>query len=137
MLIDKEHLYIGRSNIPGSGKGLFTRIAIGKGDLVIEYTGRICKWDDVRNDANNFYIYFVNEDYVIDAKNDHQSLARYVNDANGLTKVKGLENNSMFVNLENRIFIQATRNIAAHTEILVEYGEGYWETVRKNRRFKS
>jgi SET domain-containing protein len=137
MQIDKQDLYVGRSNIPGSGRGLFTRVAINKGDLVIEYTGKIRKWDDVRTDALNFYIYFVNDDHVIDAKEDQQSLARYANDAKGLTKVKGLENNSRFVNLDNRIFIQATKNIPAHTEILVEYGEGYWETVRRNRRLKT
>ena len=54
-----------------------------------------------------------------------------------MTKVKGLENNSRFVNLDNRIFVQATKNIPAHTEILVEYGDGYWDTVRQNRRLKT
>jgi uncharacterized protein len=134
MLIDAEQLYIGRSNIPGSGRGLFTREAIDKDALIIEYTGKIRRWEEVRHDASNLYIYFVNEDYVIDAKNDPQSLARYANDANGLYSVKGIENNSVFVNLDNRIFIKATRNIAAHSEILVDYGEGYWDTVKKNKR---
>lgn len=130
----EEHLYIGRSNIPGSGRGLFTRVAIDKGKLIVEYTGKIRKWDEVKHDPSNLYIYFVSEDFVIDAKNDQRSLARYANDANGLSKLKGLENNSSFVNIDNRIYIKALKNIAAHTEILVDYGEGYWETVRKNRR---
>lgn len=127
-------LYVGRSNIPGSGKGLFTRKAIDKGSLVVEYTGKVRKWEEVRYDTSNLYIYFVSDDYVIDAKNDPHSLARYANDAQGLTKVKGLENNCRFVNLEGKIFIQATRNIAAHSEILVSYGEDYWDTVKKNRK---
>ena len=129
-----EHLYVGRSNIPGSGKGLFTRIPIAKGELIIEYTGVIRKWEEVKDDPTNLYIYFINEDQVIDAKKSPGSLARYVNDAEGLTKVKGLVNNSVFVNIENRIYVRATKNIPAHSEILVEYGEGYWNTVKENRK---
>ncbi len=131
-MVQTSDLYIGRSNIPGSGKGLFTRVPIEKGALIIEYTGNIRKWEEVKYDPDNFYIYFVSEDYVIDAKNNFKSLARYANDAKGLTQVRGLENNSMFVNIENRIYIKAIKNIAAHSEILVDYGEGYWETVKRN-----
>ena len=134
MEIDEQQLYIGRSNIPGSGKGLFTRNFIKKGTLIIEYTGRITTWEDVRHDASNLYIYFISDDRVIDAKNNPDSLARYVNDANGLVKVKGLENNSEFVNIKDRIYIRASKNIPAHTEILVDYGEGYWETVKDNKK---
>ena len=135
MLMHEENsLYIGRSNIPGSGKGLFTREPIKKDTIIIEYTGRITTWQEVKHEANNFYIYYVNDDFVIDAKDVPSALARYANDAQGLTKVKGLENNSSFVNIDNRIYIKAVKNIPAHTEILVDYGEGYWETVKKNLR---
>lgn len=134
MRIDDSQLYVGRSNIPGIGKGLFTRLPIAKDSLVIEYTGRVRKWDEVKDDASNLYIYYVNDDFVIDAKNSPESLARYVNDAKGLTKVKGLENNCVFENINNKIYIKAIRNIPAHTELLVEYGEGYWETVKRNKK---
>jgi SET domain-containing protein len=133
-MMNSEMLYVGRSNIPGSGKGLFTREAINKGELVIEYTGKIRKWDEVKDDPSNLYIYYVDDDYVIDAKNSPEVVARYANDAEGVTQVNGLENNCTFVNIDNRIYIKAIKNIPAHTEILVEYGENYWETVKKNRR---
>lgn len=133
-MTDPKDLYIADSNIPGSGKGLFTRVPIKKGSIIIEYTGRIMKWDEVKDDPTNLYIYYINDDYVIDAKNLPGAIARYVNDAGGLTQVKGLENNSAFVNKNNRIFIEATKNIPAHSEILVEYGEGYWETVKRNQK---
>lgn len=133
MEIGRQLLYIGRSNIPASGKGLFTRQLIKKDTLIIEYTGKKTTWEEVRHDASNLYIYYINDDHVIDAKNCPDSLARYVNDANGLIKVKGLENNSVFVNIDDRIYIKAIKNIPAHTEILVDYGEGYWETVKNNK----
>ncbi len=59
-------------------------------------------------------------------------LARYVNDANGLTRIKGVTNNSEFVNDGLRVFIIATKNIAAGKEILSAYGKEYWEVARAN-----
>lgn len=130
-------LYISKSAIPGAGMGLFTRGAIAKNALIIEYTGTVTDWESVRYDASNMYIYFVDENYVINAKNHPKALARYANDAHGLVTVKGLENNSCFVNIDGRIYIKATRNVAAGSEILVEYGEGYWNTVKENASSKN
>jgi len=131
--MNSDDLYVGDSKIPGTGKGLFTRKDIEKGTLIAEYTGEITTWDDVKNDAGNVYIYFVNEDYVINAKNSPDAIARYANDARGLNRVAGLHNNSRFVNIEGRIFIKAKRHIPADAEILVDYGKDYWETVKRNR----
>ena len=83
--------------------------------------------------AGNLYIYFVNEDHVINAKDRADAIARYANDAHGLMRVPGLHNNSRFVNINGRVFIKATRLIKAGSEILVNYGKSYWETIKKNR----
>ena len=111
---------------------MFTSRNIEKGELIIEYTGNVTTWENVRHDAANLYIYFVNEDHVINAKDHSESIARYANDANGLTRIDGLHNNSRFVNINGKIFIKATRLIRAGEEILVNYGKTYWETVKKN-----
>jgi uncharacterized protein len=128
-----NRLYVDNSSIPSAGKGLFTSRDIEKGELVMEYTGEITTWEQVRHDAGNLYIYFVNEDYVINAKEHPDAIARYANDAHGLTRVEGLHNNCRFVNINGKIFIKATKLIRAGSEILVDYGKSYWETVRKNR----
>lgn len=130
--MDTSHLYVAESTIPGTGKGLFTSKDIEKGTLIIEYTGDITNWEAVRHDAANAYIYFVNDDYVINAKDRSDAIARYANDAHGARQVKGVNNNSRFVNINGRIFIKATRLIRAGSEILVNYGKGYWETVKRN-----
>jgi SET domain-containing protein len=132
--VHTEDLYTDTSNIPGTGKGLFTSKPIKKDSLIIEYTGDITTWDDVKDDASNMYIYYVNENYVINAKNRPHELARYANDAHGLQKVKGLENNSVFVNIDDRIYIKASKDIPARCEILVDYGTSYWETIRENSK---
>ncbi len=130
--MDSEHLYVAESTIPNIGMGLFTKEDIKKGTLIIEYVGEITKWEAVRYDPSNAYLYYVNDDYVINAKDRPEVIARYANDAYGLTKINGLHNNSRFVNVNGRIFIKSTRNIPAGSEILVNYGKGYWETVREN-----
>ena len=129
----KDHLFVSGSSIPSTGKGLFTSKEIEKGELIIEYTGDVTNWESVRHDPTNLYIYFVSEDHVINANDHPEAIARYANDAKGLTKVKGLHNNSRFVNVEGKIFIKATRLISAGSEILVQYGKDYWDTVKKNK----
>jgi SET domain-containing protein len=131
-----KKLYTDDSTIPNTGTGLFTAEDINKGELIVEYTGEITTWDEVKHDASNAYIYFVNEDYVINAKNTPGVIARYANDAHGLTRVKGKFNNSKFANVDGKIFIKATRHIKAGEEILVDYGKDYWETVRKNKELQ-
>ncbi len=120
------------SQIPGSGMGLYTDDSIAEGELIAEYTGEITSWEKVKNDWKNTYIYFVNEDHVIDAKDNPEVYARYANDAEGLTNVKHLFNNCEFTNIEGRIYIKALKNISAGEEILIGYGQDYWETVRRN-----
>ena len=112
--------------------GLFTDDPIPAGTLIVEYTGKATTWSQVKNDWQNVYIYFVSDDYVIDAKNYPESYARYANDAAGLTFVKGMVNNAEFTNIDNRIFIRAITDIPAGNEILVGYGAAYWEVLRKN-----
>jgi uncharacterized protein len=131
-----DDLYVADSIIPGGGKGLFTRKNIEKGELIVEYTGEITTWEEVKSDAGNVYIYFVNEDHVINAKNLPDAIARYANDAQGLSRLPGVHNNSRFVNIDGRIFIKSKKQIPAGSEILVDYGKDYWKTVKRNRELQ-
>lgn len=128
-----KSLFVDNSSIPSAGKGLFTSEDIGKGELIIEYIGEVTTWDEVRHDTENLYIYFVTEDYVINAKNFPDAIARYANDAHGLTRKRGVHNNSRFVNIDGKIFIKAVKLIRAGEEIFVDYGKDYWDTVKKNK----
>lgn len=131
-LLEKE-LEVKPSNIPGSGQGLFTKTFIPKGTHIIEYKGRITTWKEVKDNWSNVYLYTINHRHVIDSRNHKKSLARYTNDAKGLTRIKGLSNNAEFVNDGLRAFVVAAKNIEAGEEILVSYGKPYWDTVRQNQ----
>ncbi|MDQ6813054.1 MAG: SET domain-containing protein-lysine N-methyltransferase [Bacteroidota bacterium] len=132
MALLEKQLEIKESTIPGAGMGLFAKQFIQKGTRIVEYTGRIRTWKEVEYEDNNYYIFFVTEDLVIDASRSRKSLARFINDARGLQKVKGLNNNAQFVVDGFRVFVEAIKNIPAGTEIFLSYGKEYWQVIRTN-----
>jgi SET domain-containing protein len=136
-LLEKE-LVVKRSKIPDSGKGLFTKVFIPKGTRIVEYKGKVSTWKDVdHKEGKNGYIYYVNRNYVIDASTYIKALARYANDAKGLKRVKGMQNNCIYTVYNGRVFIQSTKDIPANNEILVEYGKEYWDVIRYNAKLSA
>ena len=134
MALLEKQLVVKPSTLPGSGNGLFTKKFIPKGTRIVEYKGRITTWKEVKNDSGNGYIYTVNNNHVIDALPHTKALARYANDAQGLTRVKGTTNNSAYVNDGLKVYIESIKDIPAGGEILVGYGKDYWDVVRENLR---
>lgn len=134
MALLEKHLFVADSSIPGAGKGLFTNIDIEKGTRIVEYKGRRTTWKEVKNDSSNYYIYTINRNNVIDAQKTLSALARYANDARGFVKVKGLSNNCVYVNDDNRAFIEAVKDIPAGAEIFVDYTQDYWKVMKENQR---
>jgi len=132
MSISAKNLKIKVSTIPQAGKGLFTTVDIPKGTIITEYTGRRVAWSEVENDVDNGYIYYIDDDNVIDALLDPKSPGRYANDAAGLTRVRGIKNNAEYYEEDNRVFIRAKTNIAAGSEIFVSYGPDYWKQIKDN-----
>jgi len=132
MALLEKQLYIKKSSLPGSGKGLFTRIDITKGTRIVEYKGRIQTWKEVKKeDGHNGYLLRINWQVVINALPYTKALGRYANDARGLVKKKGITNNSEYVVDGKRCFIEATRTIPKGEEILVSYGSEYWKLIRQ------
>ncbi|MBT1703839.1 SET domain-containing protein [Chryseosolibacter indicus] len=133
MALLEKQLFVKKSTIPNSGKGLFTKKFIPKGTRIVEYKGRISSWKDVKDeDGKNGYIFYVNRNHVIDGKPYAKALARYANDANGLTKVPGLVNNCDYVLDGLKAYIEAKKDIPAGAEIFVDYGKDYWKVIREN-----
>lgn len=128
-------LIVKTSQLPNAGKGLFTTTPIKKGAQIIEYKGEIIDWKEyekrVERDEDG-YLFFINKKHCIDAFNTPQHKARYANDAAGLSRVKGLKNNSVYEIEDNKCFIIATRDIAAGEEIFVNYTKEYWDCIRYN-----
>ncbi len=124
-----------KSTIPGSGKGLFINRDVKKGERIVEYLGEIINWKecDVRVDKDEGgYVFFVNRNKCIDAFHTPEALARYANDAKGLSKVKGLTNNCVYEVYKKNGWIKAVKDIKAGSEVFVSYGAEYWRDIRYN-----
>jgi len=133
--LSQTRLAIKKSTIPGAGKGLFTRDVIAKGSFIIEYKGEITTWKKVQEGKEfNGYVYYVNRNHVIDALPGDAGLARYANDARGLVRMPGIDNNAQYVTRGKQVFIQALRGIDPGEEILVAYGKEYWSVIRYNEK---
>ncbi len=137
MALLEKQLVVKRSTLPGAGKGLFTKNFIPKGTQIVEYKGKITTWKEVEhNNGENGYIYYVKRSHVIDASSNTEELARYANDARGITRVKGVTNNAEYIEEGVRVFIHAKKDIPAGSEIFVPYGKEYWDVIRHNIRLE-
>jgi len=135
MALLEKQLFVKKSTIPNSGKGLFTKKLIPKGTRIVEYKGKISSWKDVKDeDGRNGYIFYVTRNHVINALPVMTALARYANDARGLVRIKGLKNNCDYVTEGKQAFIESKKEIPAGTEILVDYGGDYWKVIRENMK---
>jgi len=137
MALLEKQLLVKRSTLPDSGSGLYTTAFIPKGTRIVEYKGRITTWKDCdHQDGKNGYIYYVKRYHVIDALGYKKALARYANDAAGLSRIKGIANNCHYVEDNLRVYIQAIKDIPSGSEILVKYGREYWQVIRYNNRIE-
>jgi SET domain-containing protein len=137
MALLEKQLEVRESNIPGAGQGLFTIKPIAKGTRIVEYKGKVRTWKEVEFEDSNYYIFYVNENHVIDGGSNKKSIARYINDAKGITKVKGLTNNADFVVDGLKVFVEAKKDIPAGAEIFVGYGKEYWDVIRRNIKIEA
>ncbi|MEI2757421.1 MAG: SET domain-containing protein-lysine N-methyltransferase [Chitinophagaceae bacterium] len=133
-LLEKD-VIVKKSKLPGAGKGLFAKKFIPKGTRIVEYKGRIKTWKEVNPDKHeNGYIYYVKRYHVIDAAKTFSALARYANDARGIARVKGITNNSEYIEEGLKVYIKSVKDIFPGEEILVAYGKEYWDAIRHNIR---
>ncbi len=126
---------IKKSTLPGTGKGLFTKKDIKKGVRIVEYLGEIVTEAELDRRAENDiygYAFYISKKKCVDAYYTPKEIARYANDAKGITKVKGITNNCCYVVYKQSGWIKAEKNILAGSEIFVAYGAEYWKEIRDN-----
>jgi uncharacterized protein len=134
-MVPRTKLLVKKSKLIGAGLGLFTKVSIAKGTRITEYKGRLQPWREMKKaDGHNGYLLRVNRSWVIDALPFKKSLSRYANDARGLIRVPGLQNNADYIVDGLRCYLEAKRSIRKGEEILVSYGREYWTLIRKIRK---
>lgn len=125
---EEDYLYVGVSQIPNSGKGLFTSVPIEKDEIISKYIGEILSDDESQERADSGDDqYFMNlpSGEIFDCKFT-KCFAKYANDAEGLpTKFKN--NSFIAMDDEDNVVLVAKRNIKADEEIFTGYGRSYWK----------
>jgi hypothetical protein len=124
-------LAIKPSGIASASKGLFTTKYIKKGAKIAKYTGDI-KTQAAYNANDSGYGIAISNGRILDAASTQSDLGRYANDCRRANRnareCKG--NNSRFSvsnkKGESTVWVVATRNILANTEVFIPYGRGYW-----------
>ena len=132
-------LLVKKSKLPGAGKGLYTTKSIKKESRIIEYRGEEIGWKDYNERVKRMedgYLFYFNRNRCVDAFHTPQYKARYANDAAGITKIKGLRNNSHYEVHDQKCFIIAARHIKAGEEIFCDYTRDYWKCIRANIKAK-
>lgn len=133
MALLEEQLIVKRSTLKGAGKGLFTKRDIPRGTKIVEYKGKVTNWKEVNSqEGTNGYIYYVNRNHVIDALPAKAAIARYANDARGIVRTVGINNNCTYIIEGRKVYIKSMRRIAAGSEIFVGYGKEYWDIIKEN-----
>jgi hypothetical protein len=126
---ESDYLYIQTSQLPDSGKGLFTAIAIYKDEIVAVFKGEILSDSEAefRVQSNNDQ-YFMNllNGKILDCKNT-ECFAKYANDAAGFSKSDYKNNAKISLDDEGNVCLIATRKIKSGNEIFCDYGKQYWK----------
>ena len=102
------------------GKGVFALTAIRAGETLIEYTGERITWKEALRrhphdpaQPNHTFYFHIDDKHVIDANVDGNA-ARWINHA--------CDTNCEADEVDGRIFIKATRDIAPGEELFYDYG---------------
>ena len=130
---EKDYLFIRPSQIPQSGKGLFTAIPIYKDEIICVFRGEILSKEESKiRSANNATGYFIKmiDGSIMDSINT-DCYAKYANDAEGLSFNKFKNNAFISLNENDQVCIIANKNIASGKEIFCAYGKKYWKNFKK------
>ena len=127
--LESDYLYKSQSQIPDAGDGLFTVIDIYKDETIAIFKGEILSdlEAELRAKAGKD-AYFINllDGSILDSQNV-ECFAKYANDAEGLVPSEFKNNVRITLDLNDRVCIEALRNIKANEELFCSYGKGYWK----------
>ena len=106
----------------GAGLGLKTKIPFKKGDFIIEYIGTKRLNKDIEYHTGK-YLFEIDDKYTIDGS-PRWNLARYINHS-------CRPNAEVEISKDDRILIEAIKNIKEGEEITYDYGKEYFNEFIK------
>ena len=126
---EEDYLYIQQSQIPNSGKGLFTAIKIYKDEVITVFKGKILsdsEAETIAKSGNDQYFINLLDGTILDS-NPVACFAKYANDASGFSSSEFKNNAKIALDDEENICLIALKNIKVSEEIFCSYGKSYWK----------
>lgn len=109
------------------GNGVFATDAIAKGERIVRYKGLLRTHDEVDaqygdiDENGHTFLFTLNDDYVIDA-NHAGNIARWINHSCAPNCEAVVQEDAKDRRHKDKVFIEATRDIAAGEELTYNYG---------------
>ncbi len=126
---ESDYLYVTTSQLPNSGKGLFTAITIYKDEIISEFKGDVLSDEEaeirIKNGTDNYFMNLLNGS-ILDCQNIN-CFAKYANDANGFYKSKFKNNAKITLDENQNVCLIAIRKLKSGEEIFCDYGKKYWK----------
>lgn len=126
---EADYLYVSPSQLPNSGKGLFTAIAIYKDEVISLFKGEVLTTLQAQLRANkglDQYFISLPNGTMLDSKRV-PCFAKYANDVNGSVNTVFKNSAKIALDENNEVCMVATRNIKVNEEIFCNYGKAYWK----------
>jgi SET domain-containing protein len=127
--LESDYLYVATSQLPNSGKGLFTAITIYKDEIISEFKGEIVSDVEaeirMKNGTDQYFMNLLNGS-ILDCRNT-DCFAKYANDANGFSKSAFKNNAKISLDENQNVCLIAVRKLKSGEEIFCDYGKKYWK----------
>jgi hypothetical protein len=126
---EADYLYVSTSQLPNSGKGLFTAIDIYKDEVISLFKGEVLTELQAKlrvNKGHDQYFISLPNGTILDSMRV-SCFAKYANDANGSTQTVFKNSAKIALDENNEVCIVATRHIKVNEEIFCSYGKAYWK----------
>ena len=127
--LESDYLYVTTSQLPNSGNGLFTAIAIYKDEIISEFKGEVLSNEEaeirIKNGTDQYFMNLLNGS-ILDCRNT-DCFAKYANDANGFSKSAFKNNAKITLDENHNVCLIAIRKLKSGEEIFCDYGKKYWK----------
>lgn len=127
--LESDYLYVTTSQLPNSGNGLFTAIAIYKDEIISEFKGEVLSNEEaeirIKNGTDQYFMNLHNGS-ILDCRNTN-CFAKYANDATGFSKSAFKNNAKITLDENHNVCLIAIRKLKSGEEIFCDYGKKYWK----------
>ena len=126
---ESDYLFIQSSQIPASGKGLYTAIDIYKDEVISHFKGEVLSEKQIQyrvNKNQDQYFIAMLDGNILDSKKVN-CFAKYANDAKGTANNIYKNNAKITIDELDNICLVATKKIKSGEEIFCGYGKKYWD----------